>query len=89
MSRTREARAGAQERQDPGLRWAPAQQRITIACQTRVNALMVLRCVGGTSGYAGSFFASPNASASSEYDFFRASWSYTAVITISSSGLLA
>ncbi|MEY9980926.1 hypothetical protein ABH995_000263 [Bradyrhizobium yuanmingense] len=32
---------------------------------------------------------SPNASANSEYDFFRAAWSYTAVITISSSGLLA
>jgi hypothetical protein len=43
---------------------------------------------GHESSYA-ACFTSPKASASSEYDFFRASWSYTAVITISSSGLLA
>ena len=36
--------------------------------------------------YAAAFFPSPNASASRLYDFFRASWSYTAVMIINSSG---
>ena len=39
--------------------------------------------------YAAALFPNPNASASSAYDFFRASWSYTAVMIISSSALLA
>ena len=36
--------------------------------------------------YAATFLPKPNASASKLYDFFRASWSYTAVMIINSSG---
>ena len=39
--------------------------------------------------YAAACLPSPNASASRLYDFLRASWSYTAVMTISSSAWLA
>jgi hypothetical protein len=78
VSRTREAQAGTQgpeypEHDGPRLSSAPLKGA-------------ALR-PGHDSHYAAAL--SPNASASSEYDFFRASWSYTAVITINSSGLLA
>jgi len=44
---------------------------------------------GRRDGYAAAFFPNPNASASRLYDFLRASWSYTAVMIISSSARLA